>query len=615
MCGIAGILSVKRAEAQLERMTSQLMHRGPDGFGYFTDSEAGVYLGHRRLKILDLSDQAAQPMTSACGRYVIVYNGEVYNYRELASELDISWRTSCDTEVILEAFCVWGIDVVPRLNGMFAFAIYDKQDRVLTLCRDRMGIKPLYYYQGAGTLAFASELKALMQAEVPATVSMRHIQSFLHMGFVPEPDTVFEKIHKLPAGSVGTWKNGEWNIHSYWDLAAVVTRDLVKDEQQAKAELKKKLYDSVGYRLISDVKVGAFLSGGTDSSLVTAIASELMPGSLNTFSVAFENAPFDESGFARKVADALKTDHHELYVTQREARDLLPDVMAHFDQPFADTSALPFYLVSRYAGNHVTVALSGDGGDELFLGYGLYDWRRRLANPLVWGCRKPLSGMLRNLSHQRYQKAAHLLNCASRKELSDHLFSQEQGFFARKEIHPLLKHAVPDATLPAGHPLKRRLTDCEQQALFDMNGYLKDDLLEKVDMTSMRASLEVRVPLLDHNVVTYAMNLDPSLKVHGRIKKYLLKELLADYLPPELVHRPKWGFSIPLAGWLKGDLSFLIDEYLSDRLLQEVGLFDIQQVKRYVDAFRRGNDYLFHRVWLMIVMQQFLNKVKPELSL
>jgi asparagine synthase (glutamine-hydrolysing) len=611
MCGITGFKSTIHQQGDLEQMTEVLAHRGPDAFGYYSDVDTGVFLGHRRLSIIDLTEAANQPMESNCGRYVMVYNGEVYNYQEIAKELDVPLKTKSDTEVILEAFVKWGVEFVHRLNGMFVLAIYDKQEDKLFLFRDRLGIKPLFYACSEGNFLFASELKSLKNLSgIDYQVSKQAVYNFLHLGYIPEPLTIYKGVHKFPIGAWAVFEKGELHIQSYWKAQDKIMEDTIKDFSQAKSTFKGLIESSVAYRMISDVPFGTFLSGGIDSSLVTAVAQQHSSGKLNTFSIGFKDKKHDESAYAKSVASYLNTDHHELFVTEKDALEKVDMLTGIYDEPYADSSAIPTMLVSELARKQVTMTLSGDGGDELFMGYGAYRWAKRLNNPLVKGFGKTASSVLKTgLAGQRYQRAAGLFEKSD--FVHSHIFSQEQYFFSERELGELLSYdTMPEnATKIDFSCIPRNLSQPEKQALFDLNFYLKDDLLVKVDRASMKYSLETRVPLLDYRIVEFALNLDSSFKFRKGELKYFLKQVLYDYVPASFFERPKQGFSVPLASWLKSDLKYLISDYLSNEVIQRYGIVKPEAVKQLLQCFSSGkHDYLYNRIWLLIVLHRWMGE-------
>lgn len=609
MCGIAGFYFPNHGlgQSELKLMTDSLVHRGPDAEGFFWDETVG--LGHRRLSIIDLREAANQPMFTGDRRYVIVFNGEVYNFQEIAKELDVPLRTTGDTEVIAESFAKWGPECVHRFNGMFAFALYDTQDKVLYLYRDRMGIKPIYYYWDGKLFAFASELKALLKLEkVKQNTSLDHeaINLYLHLGYIPEPYSIYENIRKFPSGAYGKLQDGKLEIRPYWQLEKRVDSQKLSDPAEAKAQLKQLVESAVRYRMISDVPFGTFLSGGVDSSLVTAVAQSISNTPVNTFSIGFTESKYNESAYAAAVAKHLGTRHHEFEVSYRDAIDLLDSILESYDEPYADASAIPTMLVSKLARQHVTMTLSGDGGDELFFGYGTYIWIQRLQNNLVRAGRWGIAALLSRMN-SRYKRASHLFRFRADDDLRSHVFSQEQYFFRAAEVSDVLQHKVRSGTLTFPQPeMARELSPVEAQAFFDLQYYLKDDLLVKVDRATMKYSLETRVPLLDYRIVEFALNLAPDLKIHNGTMKYLLKEVLYDYVPRELFARPKWGFGLPLAVWMESELRYLIDDYLSEGVVRQAGIVNYEVVKRLKERFNRGDNYLYQRLWALIVLHKWL---------
>lgn len=551
-------------------------------------------------------------MTSACGRYVIVYNGEVYNFRELRSELRLQTRTTSDTEVILEAFARLGPRMVSRLNGMFAMAILDRSENRLYLFRDRMGIKPLFIYRKDGLFAFASELKAIVALEdrLPLTINPDAIPYYLHLGYIPQPMTIYREVEKFPTGHWGVLDSNGLKLECYWSPANQIEAETWNDEASATDRLEELLTASVERRLVSDVPFGTFLSGGTDSSLVTALAQKVSDSPVRTFSIGFNNARHNEADHALAVARHLGTDHHSYTVTERDALELVSDLTPLFDEPFADSSAIPTMLVSKLAREKVTMTLSGDGGDELFFGYGAYKWAERLSDPIFSTFRRQMASAL-SFGNDRQRRVSRLLDFDKRCYLPSHVFSQEQYMFALSELPALLNQQEAGLSLFGEKEprivkgLGRKLTPAETQAFFDLRYYLKDDLLVKVDRATMHYGLETRVPLLDHTVVEFALNLHPTLKHRNGISKYLLKKVLYRHLPEKLLDRPKWGFSIPLKEWLLTDLSFLIDEVLSERNIKDSGLVQWDAVNQLTVQFRRGHHHLYNRLWLLILLHRW----------
>jgi asparagine synthase (glutamine-hydrolysing) len=624
MCGIAGYYSFnnKFSESELHDMTNAIAHRGPDAFGYYKDSTIG--LGHRRLSIIDLSDNANQPMHSSDGRYVMVYNGEVYNYREISAELrqkiKIDFRTSSDSEVILEAYALYGVDFVQKLNGMFAIAIYDKVKKELFVCRDRIGIKPFYYFWDGENFAFASELKALTKlTSIPLEINKNSIYQFLHLGFVPAPQSIYKSIKKLESGTWMKISKKNCESHKYWSVNKQVSEKIISFEKEALVKLSDLLMSSVQYQIKSDVPFGVFLSGGIDSSLITANAVNISGVKVNTFSIGFEENRFNESIYAKAVANYLGTNHHEFIVSYKDAIDLIEPIFDTYSEPFADSSAIPTMLVSKLAKKHVTVTLSGEGGDELFLGYGAYKWAQRLNQPLVKAFRHPISSILSN-SKTRFSRHADYFKYPNNLLQYSHTLSQEQYYFSLSDLDQLLTEEFSSANgsknaeslnnfgIEINH-LSRNLNPMEKQAIFDLNFYLQDDLLAKVDRASMHFSLETRVPYLDHRIIEFSLNLSPDLKYKNGVTKYLLKEILYQYVPAKFFDRPKQGFAIPLEKWLKKELLFLIEDFLSEKVIKRFNYVDYSYVKQLKEDFLKNNQsYLYNRLWLLIVLHKWLIK-------
>lgn len=610
MCGISGIYCNFRSSDIISayRMASSMYHRGPNHTGYFTDEY--IALAHNRLSVIDLSEKAYQPMLSKCGRYVITYNGEVYNFQELAKRYNLTLESRSDTEVILQLFVINGEDFISELNGMFALAIYDREKMELFLYRDRLGIKPLFYSQNQDSFQFASELKAIVslpEVKRNLKINKNAISRYFHLGFIPAPYTIYENVFKLEPGSMMKISIDNVKKRRWWDIdSSRISQNTVKNEVQALEELDILLNDSVKARLISDVPVGTLLSGGVDSSLVSAIAAKHTTNQLDTFCIRFEYEKYNESEWAKKIAMHIGSKHHELTVTAKEAVEFLPKMIATYDEPFADTSAIPTMLVSKMAAEHVTVTLSGDGGDELFHGYGSHLWVNRLNNPLIspW---KGVIGTALSLGNSRLQRISSLFQI--NPNLQSHIFSQEQYLFSDSELPDLLNIELTPAWLPQSSLSKRKLTPAETQAIFDTKYYLSDDLLTKVDRASMLFGLENRVPLLDYRIVEWALNLDPKLKIKNNQGKYILKQLLSKYVPTELFNRPKQGFSVPLKEWMKNDLYDLFMDYLSPAMIRKFNIVNVDYVEKLKTRFfTKDMDYLYNRLWLVAALHMWLSQ-------
>lgn len=605
MCGIAGFFNTGYARTDLEKMTDRLTHRGPDAKGYYYNREEGIGLGHRRLSILDLSEAGNQPFYSRDDRYVMVFNGEVYNFREIASKFNIKPLSHSDTEIIIELFALKGIGAINELNGMFALAIWDKQDKKLFLVRDRIGIKPIYYYVADNKVLFASELKAIEFFPQKKEINHDSVYHFLHLGYIPGSETIYRNYYKLKPGQYAVVDKNGIEVQSYWKVEDSILPESLRDEQSALAKLSELVKSSVEYCMISDVPLGIFLSGGVDSSLVAATAQSLSTQSIKTFSIGFKEAKFNESAYARRVANHIHSDHHEFTVTEQEAIELVDSLLDAYDEPYADSSAIPTMMVSKLARSQVTVALSGDGGDELFMGYGFYYWARRLQNPLISAFRKPIASILNSSGKSRLERAAKMFEYPSAGRRKSHIFSQEQYYFSEAELDKFLikpAHSELDECIDMR---TRRMSWAEEQSIFDIKNYLPEDLLVKTDRASMKYGLEVRVPLLDHRITEFAVNLDENLKLRNGTGKYLLKQVLYQYVPKEIFDRPKWGFAVPLSKWLRTDLNFLFDKYLNKEVISEAGFIKPAIAEELKTRFLTGKDFLHTRLWALILLHKW----------
>ena len=633
MCGIAGLFdraaatNVQSLDDRVAAMAATLVHRGPDDQGQWSDPAAGIAMGHRRLAIIDCSPAGRQPMISSCGRYVMVYNGEVYNYRELARELADQGRRirgGSDTGVLLEACAVWGVEAaLGRVIGMFAFALYDREARSLTLARDRLGIKPLYWARQGNVFVFGSELKALTAAGLLDTeVDPAALAAFLRFAYVPAPYSIYRNVQKLSPGHILTIPaEGEARPRNYWDLRRIARDGQAAPQAETLEALEDLLKDAVGRRLVSDVPLGAFLSGGIDSSLVTALMQAQSPRPVKTFSIGFREGGYDESAHAKAVAVHLGTDHTELFVTPQEALDSVSELPRWYDEPFADSSQIPTLLLARLTRRHVTVALSGDGGDEVFAGYNRYLWLPRLwrrlgATPRPF--RLGLAGALRALSPAAWDVLGRALPRGRRpRQLGDKLWkagaalcqdSLDEAYRSVVSQWPEPARLVPGAreaeVIPGGPELARDLPDpLARMQYCDMATYLPDDILTKVDRASMAASLEARVPLLDHRVVEFAWRLPRPMLVDGGVSKAPLRRILDRYVPRSLVERPKSGFGVPLEAWLRGPLRDWADDLLSEAALGECGLLDPRPIRRAWQAHLSGRRNHQHALWCILMFQ------------
>lgn len=550
----------------------------------------------------------------------MIYNGEVYNYIEIAAKYNINPRTSSDSEIILEAFAHKGIDCVQDFNGMFALAIWDKKEKKLFLIRDRFGVKPLVYYHKGNDFAFASELKALMQLPVEKKINMSALQDYLFLEYIPNSVSILENFYKLPNGCymevrVGdeTKVNVNVELKRYYDFREKIKpRPLVvRREEEVLDEFEDLLASAVKYRQISDVPIGAFLSGGTDSSLICALFQKQNSNPVNTFTIGFDVAGYDESGFAAQVATILKTNHSESHLSDKSSMGIVEGLAGYYDEPFAAPSTIPSYLVCKEARKKVTVAMSGDGGDELFMGYGYYYLYKKVKKIYRFdpGIGRTLLKSLFRLRGGRYERASRIFNLPAR-DLFVHLWSEQQYMYSEKEIGSLLH--LKETTLSIKDNWRQingmPLDDMEKISLFDMEQYLTHNLLYKMDSASMANSLEVRNPYLDYRLMEFAFNLPVEYKIRNGTAKYLMKKLLRRYLPDELVYRRKWGFPAPVGDWLSRDLSYLVDKWLDPVRISRQGIFNEQQVGSYVKAFRNGKKFHDKRIWSLIFFQMWHHK-------
>jgi asparagine synthase (glutamine-hydrolysing) len=624
VCGIVGIAN-RRGSVDvdsLNRARDVLTHRGPDDSGTWIDPIGGIGLAHRRLSIIDLSEDASQPMVNEDGSIVLIFNGEIYNFQALRDELlklGHQFFSSSDTEVIIRAYEEWGMEAIAMLNGMFAFALYDRKSNRIVLARDRFGEKPLYYANTGSVFTFASELKAL--AALPGTqlrLDIDSLEPYLVFGNIPYPDTAFEGIHKLPPAHVLVFDIETWNgnVDCYWDMAdanadTVVGADLEGDD--ALGRLDELITDSVRLRLIADVPVGAFLSGGVDSSLIVSIMSKLEV-KVKTFSIGFKDEKYDEAPYAKAIAAYLGCEHYEHYVTPRESLDLLMELPSIYDEPFADSSAIPTYIVSRFAREQVKVSLSGDGGDELFGGYSTYPLFS-LLGPLLQvpsPMRRLVAGALNLAGWGKLKRHASLLQIDEAWDLF--LYLNERTIAKRFDVAKALKAPQTNAlvrsifykkfqsALPRGNL---------QAAMYaEAHTYLVDDILTKVDRASMAVSLETRVPFLDHRVAEFAtgLSLESKMGPWRLKKKTILRALLARYMPSQMFERPKHGFSVPLHTWFRGEMKWLLYEYLNKEKITREGLFNPEFVDGIVQEHLTGRRDREALLWSLVFWQMWREK-------
>jgi len=624
MCGIVGIFDIRGGEIDrglLERMNQTQIHRGPNEGAIHI--EPGIGLGHRRLSIMDVAS-GQQPLFNEDGSVVVIFNGEIYNFQTLAAELAAlghQFRTHCDTEVIVHAWEQWGERCVDRFNGMFAFGLWDRNRQTLFMARDRLGIKPLYYsLLDNGLFLFSSELKAMLACpQLNRTFDHQAIEEYFAYGYIPEPRTIFNNTYKLKPGYFLKLTRGRTDIQprQYWEVPFV--RQEIRSGQEIQEALIAQLRKSVNSQLMSEVPLGAFLSGGVDSSAVVAMMAEAANQPTNTCSIAFADPAFDESAYAQQVSERYATRHFVEQVAQDDF-GLIDRLAALYDEPFADSSAIPTYRVCELARKHVTVVLSGDGGDENFAGYRRYRWHmmeEKLRARLPLGLRRPLFGMLGQLYPKadwapRFLRAKSTFESLARDSVEGYFHSVSiLGDNLRTQLFsPTFRNSLQGyqavevlRAYAASSPTEDALSLVQY---LDMKTYLVGDILTKVDRASMAHSLEVRVPLLDHELVEWVSGLPPALKLHQQEGKYILKKSLEPYLPHEVLYRNKMGFAVPLASWFRGPLRERVRTGLLSNALADTGIFNMKFIERMLDQHQSGRRDFSAPIWTLLMFESFL---------
>ena len=637
MCGITGFWDLTKSHSNeqlttiVTAMRDSMRHRGPDDQGEWVDQTSGIALGFRRLAILDLSPTGHQPMLSADGRYVAIFNGEVYNYAELRAELEAAgceFRGTSDTEVILAGILQWGLEnAVKRFNGMFAMALWDRRERRLHLMRDRVGVKPLYYGWFGNTLLFGSELKALMaHPAFKSEIDRQSLTLYLRYGYVPTPYSMYLSVKKQEPGTILTFEEGRRHAEGkkirYWSTREAVERGIQNpfrgNDQEAISELDGLLKASVRDRMIADVPLGAFLSGGIDSSTIVAIMQAQSTRPVKTFTIGFQEGTYNEAEYAKDVANHLKTDHTELYVSPQDAMDVIPQLAFMFDEPLGDSSQIPTYLVSKLARQHVTVSLSGDGGDELFGGYSRYFnslnvWR--LVGHVPVAMRQVAGVIFDRASRVRWEKITsqgrlgtrfyHLAEISKTKSPDELYWRFSSNWDQPRQV--VIDGYEPPAfhTAPANSQL---LPEFAQRMMYvDFNTYLPDDILVKLDRASMAASLEGRVPLLDdHRVVEFAWRLPLDMKIRSGKGKWILRQVLNQYVPQNMVERPKMGFGVPIDSWLRGPLRDWAEDLLDEKHLRAEGYLNPAPIrKRWTEHLQKQKNW-HYPLWYVLMFQDWL---------
>ena len=648
MCGFTGFfgfdgLSVDETKEVAINMNNQLTHRGPDDEGYWLDAEAGIALAHRRLSIIDLTSSGHQPMISSSGRYVIVFNGEIYNHIEIRNKITkligiVDWNGHSDTETLIASIDIWGLEnTLQQLVGMFAFALWDRNERALYLVRDRMGEKPLYYGWQGNTFLFGSELKALKShPKFCAEIDRQAITLLLRHNYIPAPYTIYQGIFKLFPGNFLSIKSNNKSINlkpkPYWSFTDIVTSENTNTwsgtDEEAVIQLDTLLRNSIGKQMIADVPLGAFLSGGIDSTCIVALMQTQSSQPIKTFTIGFNENEYNEATNAKKVANYLGTDHTELYVTPKETRDVIPRLSTLYDEPFSDSSQIPIFLLSQLTRKYVKVSLTGDAGDELFCGYNRY-----FRNYSIWNKLKLIPKPLRHLGSKMLltfspevlyklsnwlpislsysnliEKTNKLANILSLNTLDDlylclfsHWSNPAEIVFMDSE-HPTLLNS-PQIGLAS-------LDIIQKMMALDTLTYLPDDILVKVDRAAMGVSLETRIPFLDHRVVEFIWGLPLSLKKRNNRSKWILREVLNRYIPKELVERPKMGFGVPIDSWLRGPLRDWAESLLDEARLRQEGFFNPDPIRKNWQEHLSGKRNWQYHLWDVLMFQDWLEQSK-----
>lgn len=629
MCGIVGFIDKNKSIETLKDMLQIQSYRGPDDSGVYFDEKSGVHFGHNRLSIQDLSSHGHQPFISDCENYVIVFNGEVYNFKTVRVELEklgYKFISNSDTEVILYSYKEWGIKCIDKFIGMFAFAILDKLQNKLVLVRDRAGVKPLYFYTYENQFMFSSEIKSFHRhPEFKKEQNLSVLPYFFQFGYIPAPYTIFKNCFKLEAGHYLEYyiENSEFKIVKYWDVNDFYLEDKFnKNENEILEEIEKILGNAIDLRMVSDVPVGVFLSGGYDSSLVASILAKKQGKKINTFTIGFDDEKYNEAEHAKTIAEYLGTNHTEYYMRNSDMLNLVESLPFYYDEPFGDSSALPTMIVSKLARKSVTVALSADGGDEAFCGYSKYFFLNKFQNIFSNTLKKELLKIGLNLFNpnivdyinnklpknlkqtnikDKYIKFQRAINSKSLEEM----FQNASSYVDKKEIAKFLKINKNEDLFKKWNKIEN-IEFLDQMMAIDYKLFMNDDVLTKVDRATMSVSLEGREPLLDHRIIEYMARVPLDIKYRNKQGKYLLRQILYKYLPKEMVDKPKSGFQIPLNEWLRGELKPLVLKYLDDTKLDE-NIFDVKEINILRKRFFEGQD-IGTTVWFILMYQMWKEK-------
>tara|TARA_B100000989_G_scaffold88359_1_gene63863 strand:+ start:1885 stop:3810 length:1926 start_codon:yes stop_codon:yes gene_type:complete len=638
MCGLTGFLLSKSLKSEnslyeyLTKMTNSLKHRGPDASGFWYCTDSNIFLGHRRLSIIDLSSNGEQPMHSNNNRFVMIFNGEIYNYRELKLELmknfDIKFKNNTDTQVLLESINSYGLDrALRKIEGMFAFALWDKTEKCLFLVRDRIGKKPLYWGRCNEGIIFGSEIKSILKYDnLNKSLDQKSISAFLKFSYINSPNTIFKNISKVEPGHYIKFINNKLEKTQYWNLNHFIKKKKnIKTDSLIESEVENLIEDATVKRLVSDVPLGIMLSGGIDSSLITALAQKNLKSKLKTFSVKFEEKDFDESGFAREIAKILGTEHHEIDIGDFSIKKIIDEIPRIYDEPFADSSQIPTFLISQELKKSVTVALSGDGGDEIFCGYSRYFWASNfsklskfispkilkiISNSINLVSSRKINMFTRFLNKgtfppqlgDRLKKIAKILHCNSDNQIYSTLVSQTDPnkYFKIQYNH---EKEIDLNTFPGNYNIQ------EAMQYIDIKTYLPGDILVKVDRASMANGLEVRSPFLDHRIVEYALeNLSNKQKIQWGKGKFILRKILSKYLPKKLINRPKMGFGVPLSNWLRNELRDWMLDTLEENKIKNQGFLNHNNIKNLIISHLKGSHNHHYELWPILMFQSWYDK-------
>jgi asparagine synthase (glutamine-hydrolysing) len=633
MCGIVGFIDADKKLGIVQEMLATQSYRGPDDSGTYFDEESGIHFGHNRLSIQDLTSQGHQPFISDCENYVIAFNGEVYNFKLIRIELEkIGYRfiSSSDTEVILYSYKEWGIECLEKFIGMFAFVIIDKVQNKFFLVRDRAGVKPLYYYTGEGNFLFSSEIKSFHKH--PGFVkglNKEILPYYFQFGYIPAPHSIFKNCYKLEAGHYLEFniQDSTFEIVKYWNVSDFYEKEKFnKSEEEILEDIENILDDAIDLRTVSDVPIGVFLSGGYDSSLVSSILAKKQGKKINTFTIGFNDEKYNEAEHAKSISNYLGTNHTEYYMKNSDMLDLVEDLPFYYDEPFGDSSALPTMIVSKLAREHVTVALSADGGDEAFCGYSKYFFLNKFSG--IFANRLKLQSLklvvnvvnvvnantVENINNllpkklkqtnikDKYNKFKRAINSDSLEEM----FQNASSYVDKNDASSILNIKSKQSLFPL-FDNKSNLSFLNYMMAVDYKAFMNDDVLTKVDRATMSVSLEGREPLLDHRIIEYMARVPEDIKYKNKEGKYLLRQVLYKYLPKDMVDKPKSGFQIPLEEWLKGDLKYLVEKYLDEDILDK-DIFTVKKVINLKNNLFKGRNININQIWLIIMFQMWKEK-------